>query len=98
MVAQTGQFHRDGDYSAEIHFLSMTFTASVTRLARLEHLLYCAQEAVRIFQHDAIKVPPFMVAQLAALQGLQVKPNGGDWGLELVRDGVQKAVLLLVAA
>ena len=49
-------------------------------------------------EHDAIEVLPLSLGQVAPLQCLQVQADGGDGGLQLVRDGVQEGILPLVSA
>ena len=45
-----------------------------------------------------IELTTLRFGNIALLQRFKVKADGGDRGLQLVRDGVEKAVLLLVAA
>ena len=51
----------------------------------------------RVVEHHAVELAPLLLRQLAALQRLQVQPDRRDRRLELVGDGVDERVVLLVA-
>ena len=64
----------------------------------MQHLVDGAQQPLVVGQHDVVELFALFVVDLARLQGLQIEADRGDGSLELVRDGVDEAVLLLVAA
>ena len=64
----------------------------------LQDLLDRLEQSVAVLQHDAVELAPFLLVQLAALQSLQVEPNRRHRSLELVGDGVDEGIVLLVAA
>ena len=66
--------------------------------AGLEHLLDGLLQPVGVGQHDAVEVAPLRLADLARLQRLQIQANRRDRRLQLVRDGVDERVVLIVAA
>ena len=61
------------------------------------YLLDGGKQAVGVSAHDRIKLAPLRFIQLAALKGLEVKPDTSDRGLQFVRHGVEKRVLSLVS-
>ena len=63
----------------------------------LEDLLDRAQQTIGIVQHEAIELVALGFIHIAVLQGLQVKPDGGDGRLQFVGDGIDKTVMLLIA-
>ena len=63
-----------------------------------QHLFHGIDQAVGILQHDAVKTFALRLIELARLQRLQVKTDGGDRRLQLVRDRIDKAVMLFAAA
>src|SRR4051812_5907577 len=54
------------------------------------------QKAVAIGQHDAVKLAPLFFVHLARLQSFEIKTDGGDGSFKLVRDGVDKSIVLFV--
>ncbi len=64
-----------------------------------EHLLDEVEQAVAVFEHHVVELVPlvFVHARAACLEGLEVKPDGSHRRLQLVRDGVDERVVLLVA-
>ena len=55
------------------------------------------EQPVAVLEHDAVELLPLLVVELAALQGLEVQADRRDRRLQLVRDGVDERVVLLVA-
>ena len=51
----------------------------------------------RVGQHDVVELVALRLADRARLQRLEVQPDRGDRRLQLVGDGVDEAVVLLVA-
>src|ERR1700681_2760743 len=68
------------------------------RFSRLQDLFDGVQKAIGIKQQQFVEIPPLVIGHLAPLQGLQIKANGGDRGLQFMSDGVDEAVVLFVAA
>ncbi len=64
-----------------------------------EHLLDEVEQAVAVFEHHVVELVTlvFVHARAARLEGLEVKPDRGHRCLQLVRDGVDERVVLLVA-
>src|SRR5215813_12584755 len=71
---------------------------TVPKLGGLQYLLHGLQQAVRIGEHDAVKLIPLFLVDFAALQRLKVKANGSQGSLQFMSDSMQKAVLLFVSA
>ena len=67
-------------------------------MAGSQHLLHGIDQAVGVLQHDAVETFALRLAEVARLQCLQVEADGGDRGLQLMRDCVDKAVMLFAAA
>ncbi len=65
-------------------------------LACLENLLNRPQEPVGVTQHELVELLSPRVIDRAALQRLEIEPDGRDRCLQFVRDGVDEAVMLLV--
>jgi hypothetical protein len=68
------------------------------RLTRFQDLFHGVQQAVGIEQHELVELAPLRFFHLAPLQGFEVEADGGDRRLQFVGDGVDEAVVLLVAA
>ena len=56
------------------------------------------EEAVGVLAHDGVELLALGLVAGVALEGFEVEADAGDGGLELVGDGVEEAVLALVAA
>ncbi len=65
--------------------------------AGLEHLVDGVVQPVGVGQHDVVELAPLPVVHLPRLQRLEVEADRRDRRLELVGDGVDEAVVLLVA-
>jgi len=65
----------------------------------VQHLLDRMDQAVAVAQHDVVELAPrgFAQAGIACLQRVQVQADRGDGRLQLVGDGVDERVVLLVA-
>ena len=48
-------------------------------------------------QHDVVELPPLLLVHLACLQRFEIQPDRRDRRLQLVGDGVDEGVVLLVA-
>src|SRR5580700_886120 len=83
---------------AEIDFDVMAFAALVAYFTGLENLLDGAKQAVGVRQHQTVKLLALRFVHIATLHGFEVEANGGDWSLQFVRDGVDEAAVLFVAA
>ena len=57
-----------------------------------------SEQPVAVLQHGAVKLLALVLVHGARLQRFEVQPDGGDGRLQLVRDGVDERVVLLVAA
>ena len=68
------------------------------RRAGLEHLIDRAMQPLGVGQHDVVEAAPLFVVERARLQRLEVEADRRDRRLELVGDGVDEGVVLLVAA
>src|SRR4051794_19722374 len=62
-----------------------------------QNLLDCAEEAIGVVDHQAVKLATLSLIHLAALQSLQVKADGCNGRLQFVSDRIDEAVVLLVA-
>ena len=71
---------------------------ALAEFSGLEDLLDRGEEAVGVGAHDAVEVCTLLVADGTALEGVQIEADAGERGLELVGDGVEEAVLAVVAA
>src|SRR5438552_1544387 len=97
MVAHPSNFHALTHQIAEINGPTPVLLL-VAGFPGLEHLLDGAQQTIGIVEHEAIEFAALSFIHVTVLQGLQIKPDGGDGRLQFVGDGVDKAVMLLVAA
>jgi hypothetical protein len=64
----------------------------------VQDLLDGAQQTVAVGEHDVVELCAARRVHLARLEGFEVEADGGDGRLQLVRDGVDEGVVLLVAA
>ena len=64
----------------------------------LQHLLDGLLQPLGVGEHHAIELAPLRLAHLARLQRLEVQANRRDRRLQLVRDGVDERVVLIVAS
>src|SRR5512143_49732 len=62
-----------------------------------EDLFDGGEEAVAVIQHDAVELVPLRLGNLVFLECLEVQPDGGYWGFELVGDRVDEGVVLFVS-
>src|ERR1019366_7595281 len=65
--------------------------------ASLQHLFHGAHEALGVDEHRLVKLAALILVHFALLQRFQIETNGGDRSLELVSNGIDEAVVLLVA-
>ena len=66
--------------------------------AGAQHLLDRVQQPVAVLEHDPVELAPLGLVELAGLERLQVEPDRRHRRLQLVGDGVDEGVVLLVAA
>jgi hypothetical protein len=66
--------------------------------AGFQDLIDGVVQPVGIGQHDRVELAPLLICRRARLQRLEIEANRGDGRLQLVGDGVDEAVVLLVAA
>src|SRR5208282_2502000 len=98
MMARSRQFHALAHQRVEFQRQLLRGAFFVRRLSRFQHLFYSVQQALRIEQHQLVKLLPLPFFYLASLQGLQVELDRSDRSLQFMSDRVDKAVVLLVAA
>ena len=67
-------------------------------LAGPQHLFDGAEQPVAVLQHHAVELLALGLVDLTILQRLQVEPHRRDRRLQLVGDGVDERLVLLVAA
>ena len=94
-ASQLNAFLHDG---GKINVLPVSLAVALPDFSGFQNLLNRAQEPVRIFEHETVEIMAAAFIHLTPLQGFKVKPDGGDGSLQFVRDRVQEAVLLLIAA
>src|ERR1700716_1081324 len=98
MMTSSRQFETVADQHVELYRQALRRTFPVRRFARLQNLFDGVKKALGIQQHQLVEVAPLFLAYFAPLQGLQIKPDGGNRSFQFMRDGIDKAVMLLVAA
>ncbi len=54
------------------------------------------EQAVAVFQHDPVKLFSLLFIHAARLQRFQVKPDGSDRRLQLMRDSVDEGIVLFI--
>ena len=64
----------------------------------LQHLLDGLLQALGVLEHHAVELAPLRLADLARLQRLEIQADRRDRRLQLVGDGVDERVVLVVAA
>ena len=97
MMAGAGTFHAVFNQLCEVHTDGLSFGA---RPSSLQDFLDGTHQPVRIFEHEMVEIPTLCVVQvhLLAFQRLQVQANGCDGRFQFVSDGVDEAIVLLVAS
>ena len=98
MMAHAREFNTFAHQLREIQLHVMAFAAAVTGLAGFEHLLDGSQQAIGIEQHQVVKLLALRLVHFAALHRFQIQADGSDGSLQFVRDGVDEAIVLFVAA
>src|SRR5208283_3569726 len=97
VMAGARQLHAFAHERIEIHRNALAGSLLLRHCACLKYLFDDPHEALGIDQHELIKLLPPRLIYLATLQGFEIKTDGGDGSLQFVRDGVDEAVVLLVA-
>ena len=87
-----------GDQRMQLQADTLVLLLAMAELAGLEYRLDGAEQAVGVLAHGCVEDVALRRVDGMPLQRVQVEPDAGDGRLELVRDGVEKAVLALVAA
>jgi hypothetical protein len=97
MMAGAGALHTVFDELSEIDANGLAFAAG---LPCFQDFLYRSHQAVSIFEHEPVEVAPLCVIDmgLAALEGLQVQADGCNGSFQFMSDGVNKAIVLFIAA
>src|SRR5262249_39669486 len=73
-------------------------TAPLPSSSGLQNLLDGAQQPGGIHQHYGVEFLPLGLIDFPCLQRLQVEPDRCDWSLQLVRNCIDKTVVLFVSA
>ena len=97
VMPRAREFDAFTDQAPEIDFGSLVLASLVADLARLQHLLYGSEQAVRIVEHQSVELLPLGLVHFAPLQGFKVEADRRDRRLQFVRHGVDEAVVALVA-
>src|SRR5258708_4363161 len=95
-MAGPRRFHAALHQTREINVNVLRFARP--RYACLKHLLYGIGEAVRIFDHQPIKITALGYIDLPALQCLQVESDRRNGSFEFVSYRVDETIVLLVLA
>src|ERR1700726_5060699 len=98
MMTSSRQFETVANKQVELYGQALRRTFPVRRFARLQHLFDGLKKGVGIKQHQFVEVAPLFFAYFASLQGLQIKPDGGNRSFQFMRDKCYKAVTRGVAA
>src|SRR3954471_7778252 len=83
---------------AEINTAAPFAPESRSRAARTQDLLNRVQQPIAVFEHDAVELFALLRIELARLQRLQIQTDGRHGSFQLVRDRIEKGILLLVPA
>ena len=97
-MARSCQFHALLHERVKIHRRAMNRTLLLRCGARFQHLLDGMQKAIGVEQHQLVELAALHFFNRKSLQGLQIKADGRNRRLQFVGDGVDEAVVLLVAA
>ena len=97
MMAQPSEFEGIGDDGAEVDLLPIALVSEMARFAGFQDLFDGAEQSFGIFEHDAIELAALRFVDRASLQRFEIEANAGDRRFQLMRDGIEKAVLALVA-
>jgi hypothetical protein len=82
----------------EVDESSVLLPLFLAKLAGFEDLLNGCEEAIGVGEHVGVELLALGLVDGTALEGLKVKADAGDGGLELVGDSIKEGVLALVAA
>lgn len=69
----------------------------VTNLASFQYLLDSGEQTIGVQQHEGVELFALLLVEFSPLQRLKIKPDGSDGRLQFVSNGVDEAVMLLVA-
>src|SRR4051812_25622805 len=86
------------DHGSEINHRTVDLTAALPGTPGLQHLLDGAQQPGSIGQHYGIEIFSVGFVDFPRQQGLQVELDRCDWSLQLMRNGVDKTVVLFISA
>ena len=93
-----GQLRAVPDEQCEVDWGLAPRSSTMPRLTGSQDLLDGMQEPVVFVEHDAIELLALLLAQLMLLEGFEVEADRGNRGLQFVCDGVDEAVVLLIAS
>src|SRR5256714_12976746 len=83
---------------AQVNELLFAAGATVRDLARAQDLLDRVEESVCVGEHDVVELCALPRVEVVPLESFEVEADGGNRSLQLVRDGVDEGVVLLVAS
>src|SRR6188768_3393762 len=63
----------------------------------MKHLFDRIKKAIAVGKHYVVELTAFFLINVARFQGLEIQLDRCDRRLELVRDGIQKCVVLFVS-
>src|SRR5262249_21285523 len=70
---------------------------AMARSSRAQHLFDALQQSITVSEHDAVKLLPLLFIDFTCLECFQIEPDRRYRSFQLVCDGVDKRVVLLVA-
>src|SRR5947207_432962 len=97
MEPGAGELHALPYQVTYVYLDAMLQFAFLPQFTSLQYLLNSAQQAIGVFEHHTVEVLPLRLGQRTGLQRFEVESNRGDRSLELMRHGVDKAVVLFIA-
>jgi len=89
-VTQAGEFQRIACQFRKVDLLPIPPPAGVPRLSGFQHLLDRPEKAIRVFKHDAIKVPPVRLVKRTTLKRLEIQAYGSDGRFQFVVTALRK--------
>src|ERR1035438_5739466 len=98
MMAGPRQFDALSHQRIEVHRRALKETLLLRRRTRFQHLFDGVQQALGVEEHQLVELAALRFFYFAPLQSLEIETDGGDGRLQFMGDGVDEAVMLLVAA
>src|SRR5262249_45351539 len=78
--------------------LTVCAAFALTGLPGTQYLLYCVEQAIAVAEHDLVKLLAVRGVDFSRLQSFKIKSDRCDWSFQLVRNCVDKAVVLFIPA